>query len=190
MVLSAAVRMHIIRKRHEGHTKGIHLKEELVIRTARGEDMRAIAELWTELVQFHRAIDGRLPPAAADGARRYAERLEDRLSDRFSRVLVAERDGVVIGYVFGMVVDLVSDLFVHEACGFIADIFVTQSQRQGGVGRALVSALTTWFAAQGVQYYEWHVADRNEAAKAFWEALGGEAVLIRMRHIITHGEGA
>jgi GNAT superfamily N-acetyltransferase len=165
------------------------LNEQLLIRAAHREDMGAIARLWTELVHFHRAIDTRLPPPAPDGARRYAERLEDRLDDRFSRVLVAEQDGMIVGYVFGMVVDLMSDLFVHEACGFIADIYVADAHRQMGVGRALVGALTEWFAERGAQYYEWHVADRNHEAKAFWQALGGEAVLVRMRHTITGQEG-
>ncbi|MBE2268478.1 MAG: GNAT family N-acetyltransferase [Anaerolinea sp.] len=155
--------------------------DKVVIRPAAAGDIDAIARLWLALVEFHREIDGDLPAAAPNGALRYARRLIDRVEDSQSRVLVAEADGHVVGYVLGMVVDLVPEMFAQPPSGFLADIFVDAEHRRQGVGRALVDALAAWFREHGLDYYEWHVAARNTAAVEFWRAVGGRDVMLRMR---------
>lgn len=154
---------------------------EILVRQARRQDMGAIAKMWAALVAYHQELDPRLPPAAAGGSDRYARRLEERLHDPLTRILVAEIDQQVVGYVLAMVVDLLGEMFVQESCGFVADIFVMPEHRKRGVGRALIDELMVWFANRDVRYYEWHVAARNEAAQAFWNALDGQPVLVRMR---------
>jgi ribosomal protein S18 acetylase RimI-like enzyme len=145
------------------------------------EDIEAVGSLWERLVAHHVALDARLPVGIASGGRRYARRLYDRLSDDYACLLVAVQDERVIGFVLGMIVDLMPDLFEQEVSGFLADIFVEPEMREQGIGRALVQTLAEWFAGRGVQHFEWHVAARNESAVAFWEAIGGEAVMLRMR---------
>ncbi len=157
-----------------------------VIRLVKPEDVDAVAQLWEALVAYHRELDASLPPAAPQGARRYARRLIDRLDDPMSRVLVAEVDDKVVGYVLGVVVDLAPEMFSQEPSGFLADIFVDAEYRRTGVGRALVEALTVWFHEKGLSYYEWHVAARNEESLAFWRNLGGREVMLRMRAEVDH----
>lgn len=152
-----------------------------VIRPARPADIDTIAHLWEELVAFHRALDVELPPAAPNGALRYARRLIDHLDDPSAHVLVAEVDGQVVGYTIGVVVDLAPEMFQQEASGFLADIFVAERYRRHGLGKALVNALSDWFRARGLRYFEWHAAARNPAGIAFWESLGGRPVMLRMR---------
>jgi ribosomal protein S18 acetylase RimI-like enzyme len=152
-----------------------------LVRAARRADLMAIVDLWVGLVEYHRALDPRLPPPAQGGAAQYAARISDRLRDDSTCILVAEQDGQVIGYVLGMIVDLMSDLFVQGPSGFIADIYVSPDARRSGVGRALVAQLMVWFAARGITYFEWHVASHNQVGQEFWAALGGESVMLRMR---------
>lgn len=154
---------------------------EPVIRPARREDADTIGALWTDLVAMHHAMDPRLPLAAREGDNRYAARVRAQLDDGYTHVLVAEVDGAVVGYVMGLVVDLVPDIFQQEITGFLADIYVVPAQRRQGVGRQLVEGLAGWFRSRGVQHMEWQVAAVNADGIAFWQSLGGKALMIRMR---------
>jgi GNAT superfamily N-acetyltransferase len=152
-----------------------------VIRVARAGDIDAIARLWEALVNFHHELDRELPTVSEDGAFRYAKRILNHIDDPSARVLVAEVDQQVVGYVLGVVVDLVPEMFSYDASGFLADVFVAEPYRRTGVGTALVKALADWFADKGLRYFEWHAAARNPTALAFWKALGGREVMVRMR---------
>lgn len=157
------------------------LVAQITVRPAKAGDIDAIARLWEALVNYHRALDEDLPPATPQGSMRYARRLIDHLDDTMARVLVAELDGKVIGYVLGVVVDLAPDMFAQGASGFLADIYVDTQHRRSGVGRALVQALGEWFKEKGLSYFEWHAAVRNPDGVAFWRAMGGREVMLRMR---------
>lgn len=158
------------------------------IRLAKREDADAIARMWEDLVRYHQMIDEALPAATHNGGAMYAKRLTDRLDDTHTRVLVAEIDGQVIGYVLGVIVDLVPEIFVQEYSGFLADIYVEEAYRGKGVGRALVDALRDWFRQRSVRYFEWNVAARNAAGRAFWNAMGGRDMMIRMRTTLEEVE--
>ncbi|MFN8529954.1 MAG: GNAT family N-acetyltransferase [Anaerolineae bacterium] len=154
---------------------------EIKIREATVNDADTVAAMWESLVRFHLDLDADLPPAAPNGARRYARRILERIGDPLTRLAIAEVDGQAAGYVLGVVVDLAPEMFQQEPSGFLADIFVMESYRRLGVGRALVDDLVSWFKGRGLQYFEWHVAARNAAGVAFWRSMGGRDVMIRMR---------
>jgi GNAT superfamily N-acetyltransferase len=154
---------------------------EAVIRTTTAADADAIGMLWAELVAYHRTLDPDLPIAAADGARRYARLLVQRLHDPNIYACVAESGGRPIGFALGMIVDLAPDIFAEEPCGFLADIYVDAAHRRQGIGRRLVQAVVDWFQERGVSYFDWQVASLNAEGLAFWRALGGRDLMIRMR---------
>ncbi len=154
---------------------------EITIREASAKDADAIADLWQQLVDYHRQLDRDMPGAAFNGAKRYARRLVQRLDDPYTRAFVAEYDGQVIGFVLGMIVDLMADIFDQEPGGFLADIYVHPDFRRSGVGRQLVAALAAWFREQRLDHFDWHVAVKNEEGRAFWRAVGGREVMVRMR---------
>lgn len=155
--------------------------DTVVIRPAVEVDIEQIGALWEQLVDYHVLLDQRLPGPVSHGGRRYARRLYDKLSDEYARILVAADGETVVGYVIGMIVDLMPDLFEQEVSGFLADIYVMPAYRQRGVGRRLVKTLVAWFQERNVRYYEWHVSAQNTDAIAFWRELGGEPLMIRMR---------
>jgi len=155
--------------------------DDIVIRPAVEGDAQAIGELWEKLVAYHHALDPRLPTASDGGAALYARRVQDRIDDTHTRFIVAERDGVIVGYVLGVIVDMVPEMFRPQVGGFLADIFVEETMRGHGIGRRLVEALTDWFHTRGVQHMEWYVAAHNDAGRKFWDAVGGKDIVIRMR---------
>jgi ribosomal protein S18 acetylase RimI-like enzyme len=155
--------------------------DQITIRPARLDDIDAIARLWQALVEFHCSLDSDLPPPTSQGAMRYARRLMDHIDDPMAKVLVAVVDGKAIGYVLGVVVDLAPEMFAQEPSGFLADIYVDEEHRRSGVGTSLVRGLTEWFQQKNLRYFEWHAAAQNPAGIAFWRALGGRDVMVRMR---------
>ena len=156
--------------------------EPFTVRPAAPQDKDALAQLWQALVDYHARLDDRLPRAAQGAATRYAERLLRRVGrDSSTRAYVAEVDGQVVGYVLGSVLALHPDLFEQRDAGFIADLFVLPAYRRRGIARRLVAAINTWFAEQGMRTVEWSVAAANAEGIRFWQALGGEPIMVQMR---------
>lgn len=152
-----------------------------MIRLMKPTDAPAIVELWSSLVAYHRELTSDLPAAAANGGARYAKRLIQRLDDPFTHILVAEDEGRVIGFALGMIVDLLPDIFDVEPGGYLADLFIDSSYRHRGLGRELIEQMINWFREQQIRYIELSVAVQNEQAIAFWKAVGGREVMLRMR---------
>lgn len=154
----------------------------MMIRPARVDDADAVGGLWLALVQYHLDLDEHMPVPAEDGAYRYAQRVRNSVYDDWTQTYVAVDGGEIVGYVMGMVIDLLPEMFRDEKAGMVGDIFVRQDKRRNGTGQALMEAMKNWFRLRGVSYYEWYVASANVAGIRFWEkTMRGEAVMIRMR---------
>ncbi len=65
--------------------------------------------------------------------------------------------------------------------GHIAEFTVFQPWRRQGLGRAMAWACCDWLRAQGCASIELDVLPGNVRAHAFWTAVGGEAICVRMR---------
>ena len=152
-----------------------------MIRLATTNDAKRIGELWLEMVNFHQQFDAVLFQASENGAEFYESSVLSRLSDSQTRVLVAEVDGEVVGYVLGMLVNITPEMFAPIRSGFLADISVNAEFRRQGIGRELVERLVLWFQSQNVAYFEWHVSEKNQNAVKFWKSIGGETTMLRMR---------
>lgn len=152
-----------------------------MIRLARETDARRIGELWEEMVVYHAQFDHATFRAAENGAELYERRLLDRLDDPQSRILVAEEAGAIVAYANAMIADITTEMFQPLRCGLLADIYVSEPYRRRGLGQQLVERLCLWFRDQNVAHFEWHVSAKNQEALAFWEGIGGEATILRMR---------
>jgi GNAT superfamily N-acetyltransferase len=154
----------------------------MIIRPAKEADTERIGEMWLDLVNYHRDLDESMPTAAKDGHHRYAQRIRYSLNDSYQKVLVAEENGELLGYVTGMIIDIVPEMFVEERAGMIGDIYVLPNQRGKGIGKALMQVMKDWFKLRGVSYYEWSVASQNTAGVRFWEeSMKGKSIMLRMR---------
>ena len=152
-----------------------------MIRLATADDAQRIGELWLEMVHYHEQFDAIMFQPSENGAEFYERSILSRLPDPQTRILVAEVDGEVVGYVLGMLVNITPEMFAPIRSGFLADISVTEAYRKQGIGRELVERLVLWFQSQDVAYFEWHVAEKNQVAVKFWKSIGGETTMLRMR---------
>lgn len=154
----------------------------MIVRPVKREEVEAVGQLWYELVSYHQGLSDVMPVPAEDGAERYSARIRWSVDDNHVQTFVAEKDGELVGYVYGTVVDLLPEMFKDVRAGIVGDIYVTGSQRGSGIGTALMDAMKDWFRLRGVTHYELYVAAMNERGIRFWEkTMGGQPVMMRMR---------
>src|ERR1700676_278940 len=86
------------------------------------------------------------------------------------RSLIAEWDGEAIGY--ALFFDIYSSF---KGSGiFLEDLFVRETFRGRGIGRALLSRLARIARQEHSYGIRWEVLDWNESAIRFYKSLGGE----------------
>ena len=88
---------------------------------------------------------------------------------RFAEVLIAEEDGAPAGFA----------LFFHNYSTFLGqpgiyleDLFVRQSMRGRGIGKALLARLARIARDRGCGRVEWAVLEWNAPSIAFYRAMG------------------
>ena len=132
------------------------------IRLGERGDVAVIARLIRALARYERlehavTMDEARLEAALFGSRPYAE------------TLIAEDGGEAVGFA----------LFFHNFSTFLArpgiyleDLFVDESHRGRGVGRALLQRLAAIAIERDCGRLEWAVLDWNSGAIGFYERLG------------------
>jgi GNAT superfamily N-acetyltransferase len=150
----------------------------VVIRPARPADVPALGRFGAQLFVQHFESD-RLrfmtPPGHLEEG--YGGFLATQLDRDDVVVLVAEHDGILVGYVYAGVAPL-DWMQLRDEAGFIHDVFVEPAARREGVATALVEAAAEWLAGRGMPRVMLWTAARNEAARRFFERLG-------FRHTMT-----
>ena len=94
-------------------------------------------------------------------------------------VLIAERDGVPVGYVTGHIDE--DERRVLARKGVVEDWFVDEEARGEGVGAALMKALEETFRKKGCQVVESMTWSSNDGARRAHAALGFHEVQVRFR---------
>ena len=139
-----------------------------------------LGQLGAQLMRVHHDFDTRrfLSPGT-DPDRGYAAFLGTQIEDEDCRVLVAELEGTVIGYVYAAIEPL-SWKELRDEAGFIHDIVVDPSERRTGVAGALMEAAIAWVREQGVASVMLWTAAPNEGAQRLFEGLGFRRTMIEM----------
>ena len=140
------------------------------IRPAAPADQDALVTLFCELNRHHAAIQPeyfREPEGLPMAVRQLEEGREDFV------LLVAEREGALLGFVVVRVHDTPDDpLLVKRRRAHVEDMLVTSSARRQGVGRALVQAAVEWSRGRGACRVLLTVWQDNGGAEAFYRDLG------------------
>lgn len=142
------------------------------VRPATTADVPSLGRFGSQLFLNHFEYDRQrfLPPRPGleDG---YGSFLRTQLHRRDVVVLVAERDGVVVGYAYAGIEPL-DWMQLRDEAGFIHDVFVDPAARGAGIGAALVEAAARWLADRGMPRVMLWTAARNEPARRLFERLG------------------
>ena len=150
------------------------------IRPALPADLPAIGRLGALLVRTHHDFDPQRFIAAGPGTEQgYASFLGTQLKDPNVVVLVAERNGEVVGYTYAGVEgwDYMS---LRGPAGVLHDIVVDPAHRGHGVGRLLLDATLAALKARGVPRVLLSTAERNESAQRLFARAGFRRTMIEM----------
>ena len=150
------------------------------IRLATPADLPALGRLGALLMRAHYEFDPqRFMDPGTDAAEGYAWFLGKQLKDDDSVIFVAEDGGKVVGYVYAAL-EPISWKELRDACGFIHDILVEESNRRAGTATALMNAATEWLRERGAPRVILGTADKNERAQRLFAKLGFRRTMVEM----------
>ena len=109
----------------------------------------------------------------------YAAFLGSRLDSPDDCVFVAERDGVVVGYVFAALEPL-SWKELRGPAGFIHDVAVEKDARRRGVATQLLQAAVSWLREHGAPRVILWSAAPNQGAQMLFRRLGFRETMVEM----------
>lgn len=152
----------------------------VTIRLATSADLPTIGRLGALLVRTHHDFDAERFIAATPGTERaYASFLAAQLGDPDAVVLVAEREGEVIGYAYAGV-EGTDYMALRGPAGVVHDLVVDPARRGEGAGRMLLEAALEALTARGAPRIVLWTAVRNEAAQRLFSRAGFRPTMIEM----------
>ena len=138
------------------------MNDETIVRQARPGDEAGILACITALAVYERE---------PDAVKNTVEDLTATLFGSEPRAFahVVERDGQVVGIAVWFVT---YSTWTGRHGIWLEDLFVLDSERGRGYGKALMKALAEVCVERGYSRFEWTVLDWNEPAIGFYQSLG------------------
>ena len=150
------------------------------IRPAAPADLKAIGRLGALLVRTHHGFDpDRFIAATPQTEHAYSSYLGTQLDKPNIIVLVAERDGEVVGYTYAGI-EGNDYMTLRGPAGVLYDIVVDPAHRGNGVGRVLLDATLEALEAKGAPRVVLSTAERNETAQRLFDRAGFRRTMIEM----------
>lgn len=147
--------------------------------------MRVVGRLGALLVRLHHEFDPqRFIAATTRTEQGYGSFLGSQLEEPSVVVLVAERDGTVLGYTYAGV-EGTDYMSLRGPAGVLYDIVVDPAERGHGVGRTLLDATLAELAARGAPRVVLSTAERNEPAQRLFARAGFRRTMIEMTRETT-----
>jgi len=153
------------------------------VREADDSDRQMLMSFHQSLYQAHRdevvAEQDRPLIEYRDYERILRDDLQALLDDPSSHVLVAESQGVAVGYITGRVRVEQRRVLPHR--GVVEDWYVVPESRGTGLGASLLRELEGRFAAAGCEVIESATWSANEGARRAHDALGFREIRVMYR---------
>jgi ribosomal protein S18 acetylase RimI-like enzyme len=152
----------------------------VVVRRATPADLPPIGRLGALLIEEHHNFDSRRFLAARQRTPvDYASFLSTQLADPDVAVLVADRDGDVIGYAYAAV-EGYDYMALRGPAGVLHDVIVDPEHRGRGVGRLLLDATLAYLKSRGAPRVILWTAEQNEGAQRLFARMGFRRTMIEM----------
>lgn len=148
---------------------------DVTIREAHPDESDEVMGLWTALHEEQEELDDRIGPLADDASERWENDFPEWLEDEGTRVLVAEHNGIILGFVLAErwypppIAEQNFEIYIES-------MFVRVEHRRRGIGRKLVDAVADWTEEEGAERMRLGVLSVNEEAKQFWRSVGGRSL--------------
>lgn len=150
----------------------------LICRPADEADFSQLAAMYEKLNAYFYEV-GYLLPHPENVGEAWLESFRRTLG-RFSNVFVAEREGLLLGFILCRLKRLPA-FMGGVVVGEVSDVWVEAEARRSGVGQALAQTGVEWMRGQGVHSVEVQVLSGNEASLRFFESLGFKLELRALR---------
>jgi ribosomal protein S18 acetylase RimI-like enzyme len=140
------------------------------IRTAKIKDAKEIAQLELELMEHIIKLE-KIFEIKKDAIKHMEKRFKQIPSDRQHKLLVAESDGQLVGYVKARIKKR-DPIYKIEKMGFIDDVYVQPKYRRQGIAKEFIKQIFAWYKKRGIKYADLFVVSNNETAKTVWKNMG------------------
>jgi len=151
----------------------------VTIRPATRDDEPALGRYGAALMRQHHAADPRRFIQTEHPETGYGRFLASQVGEEDTAVLVAERDGRVVGYVYASLEPL-SWRDLRGPCGFVHDVYVDESVRAQGIGGALLRAAIAWMREHGTTQVVLWSKSGNARAQRVFAGLGFRPTMVEM----------
>lgn len=138
-----------------------------------------MVKLWEMLARHHEGVSEHFR-VAWDSKRNWAKYLDQKFSEVSTKLIVAEEDGEIVGFMLCMLSPN-APIFKERKIGVISDAFVLEERRRKGVTRKMLDVGIRWFRKNKVRSVQLGVAHHNMEARAAWRNLGFEPYMIYKR---------
>src|SRR5258706_8669973 len=151
----------------------------ITIRPATASDQEQLGRFGGALMRQHHTADPRRFIQVEHPEAGYGRFLVSQISNPNSLVMVAERSGSGIGYVYADV-ETTNWMELRGPCGGVQDVYVDEAARRLGAGPELMNAAITWIRARGRSQVVLMTKSRNEDAQQLFTQLGFRPTMIEM----------
>lgn len=147
----------------------------MLIRKASQNDLGLILDFARQMSEMHKQLDAyyKLPT-------NLEETLSSDLNDENSLTLIAEENGISIGYI-RVSIERAPAYITPKKIGVVYDLFVNENHRLKGVGKKLFDEALEWLRNKNIKHIELSVDARNISGIAAWKKFGFLEYKIRMR---------
>ncbi len=153
------------------------MAEEIVVRKAEARDIEVLADYVARLKQVNEELDP-MYITREDLEETAREYIEKSLEDPNTVLLVAEKNGKVVGMVRATILDRV--FYEPRLEGLVTDIYIHPSHRRRNIAGLLLEKLAETLRERGVELLAAEYPPGNRIAERFFEKHGFKPLLVRV----------